>query len=239
MPDRKLSYDIDVHGLRTVRLRSLWVLDSSDEERMSATKIAKCLVEEHGISTSYQAVDASFKKRNGVVDKNKQGYKIMQKGRDELKKGASTPDTVIIVEPGKPFTAKTVSLASVFKRLSGTIRICDPYLDCSTLDVLFRHVPPGRTVRLLTQKVKDTPPGIIKRALADLKKEGFIVEVRVNKTGTLHDRYIMDKSNFWLSGNSLNNLGNKESFIVSLGSDIHQSMLSTFEGRWNKATPHS
>lgn len=40
----------------------------------------------------------------------------------------------------------------------------------------------------------------------------------------LHDRYIMDDSHFWFSDNSLNFLGNKESFIVSLGEDIRSSM---------------
>jgi hypothetical protein len=73
------------------------------------------------------------------------------------------------------------------------------------------------------------------RALQDLAKEGFSVEVRVYGSSTLHDRYIMDGTHFWLSGNSLNGLGSKESFIVSLGGDIHQAMSQTFEHRWKTA----
>ena len=43
---------------------------------------------------------------------------------------------------------------------------------------------------------------------------------------------IINSQTFWLSGNSLNHLGNKESFIVRLGEDLRQSMLAIFNSRW-------
>ena len=63
------------------------------------------------------------------------------------------------------------------------------------------------------------------------------VEVRVYKNSILHDRYIISDKNFWLCGNSLNYIGNKESFIVLLGDDIRQNMFSTYNCRWKIATP--
>ena len=88
---------------------------------------------------------------------------------------------------------------------------------------------------ILTQNLIDKPKGSFDRYLSEVKKEGFQIEVGVYSSSDLHDRYIMDNKTFWLSGNSFNRLGNKESFIVRLGKDVHQSMLTTFNNRWKVA----
>ena len=78
--------------------------------------------------------------------------------------------------------------------------------------------------------------GIFSRHLAELRKENYQIEVGVYSSSDLHDRYIMDEKSFWLSGNSLNHLGDKESFIVCLGEDVRQSMMTTFNNRWKVTT---
>lgn len=235
--DKKISNEIDPHSLENVRLKALWVLDNSEELNLTSSTIAKSLIS-LGIISSRQAVDASLLKKNGAVHKTKKGYCLMEKGRQELRSVISAKENqVIYIEPGKPFTAKSISISSVFQGLSTEVRICDPYIDPSTLDVIFRNLQKEIPIKILTQSVDDKPSGIISRILQDLKKEGFSVELRVNTAGILHDRYIMDRSLFWYSGNSLNGLGKKESLLISLGKDIQQNMSASFDSHWKKATP--
>lgn len=240
MAKKKVSDNIDVHALSPLRLQAFWILDQvGGDERMSATAIARHLVNDFGISTSYQAVDAALQRSGGGAHKSGGGYKLMEKGRLELGKSVEqrpNPGEVIFIESGKPFSAKGAALSSIFGQLSGQVSICDPYIDGHTLDAIFKHIDKSVSVRLLTQVVNDKPTGIISRALQDLQKEGYSVEVRVNSSGTLHDRYIMDASHFWSSGSSLNHLGNKESLIVSLGEDVHRAMMGNFESHWKSAS---
>lgn len=237
MTASKISDTLDIYTLSPLRMQVFWVLDQFPDERMTGTQIARHMIDDYDIKTSQQAVDAALKKNDGTTDKISTGYKLMEKGRKELKKvTTATTGSVVIIESGKPFSAKNSDVSSVFAQLSTEIRICDPYIDAHTLDVVFKNINKSIPVRILTQTVNDKPTGIVGRALYDLTKEGFLIEVRVYNNSVLHDRYIMDGTYFWLSGNSLNGLGSKESFMVSLGGDIHQAMSQTFEHRWKAAT---
>lgn len=233
---KKISDEIDPHALPTVRLKSLWVLDHFSGSPMATSSIVKELLK-LGISTSPQAVTYSLSKKNGAFHKGTSGYIIMGKGRNELMSARSTnDDKVIYIEAGKPFTGKAKAISSIFSKLSGEIKICDPYIDMRTLQVVFQNLDKSLPVKILTQTINDKPAGTISNTLKELRKEGYTVEVRVNHTGTLHDRYIMDRSVFWYSGNSLNGLGNKESLLISLGADVRQSMLALFDTHWKKAS---
>ena len=158
----------------------------------------------------------------------------MESGRKQLRE-ANGNGEVIAIEAGKPFSAKNIELKKVFSSLSGEIFIADPYLDIHTLDVIVKNVDTTMPVKILTQNLIDKPSGILGRHLAELRKEGYQIEVGVYGSSDLHDRYLMDSNSFWLSGNSLNHLGEKESFVVRLGEDIRQSMMATFNNRWKAA----
>lgn len=149
---------------------------------------------------------------------------------------ALVSNRVIVVESNKPFSTKNVILKELFARLTSPISICDPYIDVHTLDILYKNVDKSTSIRILTRNIADKPLGIFSRHLGDLRREGFQIEIGQYTQSELHDRYLMDDSSFWLSGNSLNHLGNKESFLVLLGEDIRANMFTVFSGRWTAAT---
>lgn len=235
----KISDEIDIHDLKSVLLKSLWAIDflnNFKKDRFSASEISKFLIEEKRINISRQAIQYCLTKNINLCNHNKFGFKIMKPGQDKLLE-LIDKNKVILIESGRPFTAKNISLKEVFCNSKGIIRICDPYVDTSTLDVIFNNINKNNVVHLLTSKINNKPFGVINRYLDDLKKEGYTLEVKIYNNSELHDRYFLDEKSFWLSGNSFNYLGNKESFIVKLEEDIRLMMLSTFNHRWKIAMP--
>lgn len=231
--DKQQLESIDIHSLPNVMTGAFWVmeyLNNGSSEYFGASKIAQYMVEELGISTSRQAVHAAL---NSAVSKRfchrkKDGFGLMKLGQDELLKQMQR-ERVILLEPGKPFAAG-MKVDSIFSSMRGSVKISDPYIDIKTLDVLYRSANIGIPIRVLTSQIKDE--STIRRELQKLHHEGMDIEIRKVTAGVLHDRYFIDDNNFWLSGNSLNNLGKKESFIVMLGADIRSSLNQTFNSRW-------
>lgn len=239
MGKKRVTDPLDVHNLRTPLMRALWAIDqmtNGDSDRFSASEISNYLVEKCRVPASRQAITETLRKAKTLCHKNLSGYKLMEDGRRSLASSESASDGIhtIMIEAGKPFTAKRVDLAKVFSGLKGTIRICDPYVDVRTLDLLFTHLASEMRVLILTSNIIDKPSGAFARYLNDLRAEGYQVEVGVYGRD-LHDRYIIDDTVFWHSGNSLNHLGNKESFITRLGDDVRQSMRALFDTRWKTA----
>lgn len=231
-----VNKNIDVHSLPNLSLKAYWVLDSlttSEKDRFSSADIANFLIEKIGINTSRQAVEYALKKESGACNKSKQGYKLMQKGKDAL----MNQNKVIFIDAGKPFAAKNFTIKEILGTGYKELSICDPYVDINTLDIVYRNFLKGIPIRIMTTNVIDKPSGSFQRQLADLNKEGYKVEVRTYKNSALHDRYIINDKHFWLCGNSLNYIGNKESFIVLLGDDIRQNMFATFNTRWKISLP--
>jgi hypothetical protein len=230
-----VSAKIDIHSLNELHLKAYWTLDqltTDTKDRFSAGEIANYLVEKIGIHTSRQAIEYALQKEKGACNKNKQGYKLMQQGRDAL----INKSKVIFIDAGKPFAAKNFTIKEIIGTKYKELAICDPYVDLNTLDIVYRNFLKGIPIRIMTTNVIDKPKGSFQRQLVDLNKEGYKVEVRIYNKSILHDRYIMSDINFWLCGNSLNHIGNKESFIVLLGDDIKQNMYATFNSRWKIST---
>lgn len=233
----KASDSLNVHLLDDLQLRAIWSLEqltSETQNRFSGADVANHLIEVCGISTSRQAIRYALEKEKSVVHKNKSGYKLMEPGRRKLDPLLHA-DKVVFIDANKPFSAKNIALKDIFAALEGETLICDPYINIGTLDILFKYSDKKNAIKILTKNISDKPTGTFIRHLAELRKEGYQVEVGVYSSSELHDRYIMDAQTFWLSGNSLSHLGNKESFIVRLGDDLHQSMQTTFKNRWKIA----
>lgn len=232
--DKKELEAIDVHSLPDVMSIALWVMEYlSDDSNVSfgASEIANYMIEKLGISTSRQAVHLALTKAvsKKFCHKTKTGFSLMKLGQEELIRQMQK-ERVTLIEPGKPFAAG-MKVESIFAGMKGTIKISDPYVDVKTLDVIYRSANIGLPIRILTVQVKDE--AAFKREVQKLHHEGMDIEVRKISSGILHDRYFIDDNNFWLSGNSLNSLGKKESFIVTLSSDMRNTVNSTFDSRWN------
>lgn len=69
------------------------------------------------------------------------------------------------------------------------------------------------------------------------REHGVELEVRKALAGVLHDRYAIDDSGMLMFGTSLNGLGLKQSFVVTLGEDLRSAALAAFEATWDTATP--
>jgi len=234
---QKLSAGIDPYTLKSTKAKALWALadlEDLDRDRVTSYRLAKHLVEKCGINISRQAVDSTLKNARNAVHKNKKGYKLMEEGKDELR-ALTQAGGVTIIEAGKPYTSKRHVLKSILSKMSGFLYVTDPYLDIDTLDAVFGGTEKGLSVRVITSKVAEKTQGEVARYLKDLWLEGYSVEIRKYKSSELHDRYLIDKNAIWISGNSLNHLGSKESFIIKLGDDIRQTMLEVFNRRWRSA----
>lgn len=236
LPKNELE-NFDVHLFPDIQSTSLWVIEYLSSEaidRFGSTEIAKYIVDNLGISTSKQAVQAALAKasKQKLCHKDNGGFKLMQSGQEELLK-QMRKGRVTLLEPGKPFSAG-VELGNIFSLMAGVARFSDPYVDDKTLDVIHKHFSETKlSIRILTSQIANEER--FKRDLEKMRVEGINIEVRRIDKGILHDRYFIDDKHFWLSGNSLNNLGKKESFIVMLTDGIRQSMLQTFNSRWQSA----
>ncbi|KKR46924.1 MAG: hypothetical protein UT90_C0014G0013 [Parcubacteria group bacterium GW2011_GWA1_40_21] len=234
----KISDTLDPHILSPIKLKAFWALDKMENEsndRYTAANVALFLVEKQDINISRQAIQSALKSDKTATHRSTKGYKLMENGRKQLR-DSNQKQEVVMIEAGKPFSAKNIILKDIFTKLKGEVLICDPYIDIHTLDVIFKNSDKKSFFKILTKNIIDKPSGTFTRHLIDLRSEGYKVETGVYSSSDLHDRYIMDDQTFWLSGNSLNHLGNKESFIVRLGEDIRQGMLATFNNRWKVAT---
>jgi hypothetical protein len=140
--------------------------------------------------------------------------------------------SVLFIDPTQAFKA-TLSLHDFLSKLRGSARVCDAYLDNTTLEHLYaldKAVP----VRLLTKNVKDS--GTLRRLAAAWKSEGRILEIRVDNSAPLHDRYIIDDASMVILGTSLNGFGKKQCFIIQAGPDMRAVLIPVFDGLWNSAT---
>ena len=93
--------------------RAFWVMDVIQKEfgidRLKPSHIADILTEKLDIATSQQAINIALKRaKRGTIHKSKDGFKLMEKGRRELHTLSLDKPTVIMIEPGKPFTSKTI-----------------------------------------------------------------------------------------------------------------------------------
>lgn len=227
----------ELKDLNLIACCALECLTTAQKDRFSSVEIAVFLVEKAHFDISRQAVDYALnaKKSRGFCNKNNRGWKLMVKGREELSK-AIGKKKIQLIAADHPFSAQN-SLKEILGDAYRNLSICDPYVDLNTLHIIFNNLKKNVEIRVLTAQVNDKPAGILSKQVNDINQEGFKVEIKIYKSSLLHDRYIIDDKHFWLSGNSLNYLGKKESFIVLLGEDIRQSMLAQFNSRWKGATP--
>jgi hypothetical protein len=230
---------------------ALWVLlaakDKLGIERLSADDISEVLVHSMEVSIKPRAIANAFNRSRGkkvhiITADSKIYYKIMKEGRDYLI--GSVEETLFLqlhyFEPGKPYKSKKVLREKVFPLLSGPLKIVDPYCGIRTLDL----VTEGNTqkIQLLTRleniSNKKKQEEFV-REIAEFKTEHPIVEIRNWTKSELHDRYIISESSLVILGQSIKDLGTKESFAVVFErqhfESIFDDLLSAFNRRWNGA----
>jgi hypothetical protein len=219
------------------RLRAFWVLRVGHElgiDVLTPTEIATVLRDVYSINLPRQRVEAILSRESGTVAKRKKnkkrGYQLMGIGSKELDKIGSA---VVFIEPSQAFT-KLREVHSILGSVTGELRVCDPYVEVRTLDML-AECQKADSIQLLTINV-NKPTGFKQAAKAFANEHKVPLEVRQAQPGVLHDRYLIHDDGMLLFGTSLNGLGLKQSFVVALGEDIRTSVLVAFEIDWQRAT---
>ena len=204
----------------------------SGQDWISAVALSTALRADHGVQVHWRTIDAELNgKRDLVARRKRQGrweYSILAAGSARI---AAAPETVAYVDPANALQA-TRKLHDVLAQLSGTVRICDAYLDNTTFEHL-EACPKTADVRLLTMNIKDSGP--LRRIVAAARTAGHKIEIKIVGNRVLHDRYVIDDTRMLILGTSLNGFGKKQSFVINAGDDIRATMEREFEAMWLKA----
>ena len=196
--------------------------------------ISQILRDEFGLIVHWKTLEAELKRAKSLVARRKRSnrfeYAIMAPGEQVLFVPRAE---ALVVDPSKALQA-TISLHALLGGLRGAVRICDPYVDYSTLQHL--DACNGATeIRLLTDKISDS--GRLRALAAAGATQNPRIEIRKVVGYRLHDRYIIDNTLMHLLGSSLNGFGKKQCFVVRMGQDIRGTMLTFFNNAWSTAKP--
>ena len=199
----------------------------------SDTDISADLMTPHGISIHWRSIRSTLLENPKLVSRRKRKgrweYQILKTG-EQLVLGNDSE--IIFVNPAAAVQA-TVSLHEFLKGLTGIVRICDPYIDYTTIEHL-DACKASTELPILTRNVKDT--GDLRRLIAASATQGRKLQIRVVNANVLHDRYIIDDAEMRILGTSLNGFAKKQCFIVQTGEDFRRSMLAVFDSHWSSAT---
>lgn len=220
------------------RLRAFWVLRVGQivgMDVMTPAEISTVLRDVYVIDLPRQRVEGILSRETGTVAKRKKAkkraYQLMGTGTKQLD---TIGTAVTFIEPTQAFS-KLREVQAILGTLTGGIRVCDPYVELRTLDML-AHCQKADSIELLTVNVKQ-PAGFKQAMKAFDTEHGIGLEVRTLPPGVLHDRFLIHDGGMLTFGTSLNGLGLKQSFVVALGEDIRASVTATFDTDWQRATP--
>jgi hypothetical protein len=220
------------------RLRAFWVLRVGQIvglDVMTPAEVATVLRDVYSIDVPRQRVEGILSRESGTVAKRKKNrknaYQLMGAGSKQLD---TIGTAVTFIEPTRAFT-KLREVHAILGSVTGELRVCDPYVEMRTLDML-AQCEKADAIQLLTVNVKQ-PAGFKQAMKAFGTEHGIALDVRTLPPGVLHDRFLIHDDGMLMFGTSLNGLGLKQSFVVALGEDIRASVLATFYADWQRAAP--
>ena len=227
----------------------LWCLYISknkfSEDYLKAEEIGNTLQDYLGIPIKMIEIIRAFARAGNkiIVRKTDKSYRITWPGEEYLKSlKIENPLRIVYLAPDKPITAEN-SLDNLIKSIKkGNLLIADPYYGLKTLKTLCEFAEHHNGVHFLTAQLGGGEKvSIVNNFLKDIKKEyKDKVEIRIySHKNELHDRYILGKDIFFIIGQGLKDLGNKESLIIGVenkyGKDIRKILEKTFYERWDKS----
>lgn len=205
----------------------------SDQSWYSAVEVSRALRDRHGVRIHWRTIDALLGRNCECVDRRKRQrrweYILLAEGEARVR---STSQQILLVDPEEAIQA-VVGLHDLLSSLKGTVHICDPYLDATTLEHL-EACPKAQPVHFLTSNIRDS--GKLRRLVGAAASSGYLLEIRSSSTKDLHDRYIIDDGGMVILGTSLNGFGKKQCFVIRAGKDMRGAMLKEFGRRWNVAS---
>jgi len=227
----------DINALADERLRSLWVLYAAKEQLarpwLTAAEISLVLRDVYGIDVSRQRVQGILGAERGTVARKttngRRFFQIMRIGIGEVTAARS----VIFIDPDNALS-RLREVQDMFGDLRGSIRICDPYVSSATIDML-THLDKASDIRLLTMNIREKEQPRVRRDMKAFGAEHKMpLEIRIGPAGQLHDRYVIHRNGMMIVGTSLNSIGLKQSFVVTVGEDIRVIVTNAFDDAWSK-----
>ena len=218
------------------RHKVLWVMRLGQNvgiEVMSPAEISVVLRDVYGYAIPRQRIEGMLAAEKATVARRTRGgrrvYQLMKPGAEELEGARSA---VIFVEPSSGYSGLRETHA-LLAGMAGEVRVCDPYADLKTLDML-AECTTATTIRLLTENIKNKA-GFKQAVKAFAVEHRTPLDVRVASPKLLHDRYAIHDDGMVLLGTSLNGLGLKQSFVIAMGPDIRATVLGFFEMTWQQS----
>lgn len=156
---------------------------------------------------------------------------------DAIQASESHGPLVFFVESGKPHTAHQ-EVASLFGRLRGEVRACDPYYGSGTLSRLHEMRRCDRLL-FLTKTPDSHERTFLDKRLQEYRLEHPGVEFRRYRGAELHDRFVLTGNELILLGHGLKDIGTKDSFVVridrQLAGDLIDCVRASFDEKWHNA----
>ena len=234
----------DVKSPLILGLATLSLAESKAHRSYMSTEHIVAALEAAGVAIKQTQIGNAFSRAGNRISRkvidSETHYRIMTSGQREIKGLFESPGEISVsyIEGGKPRTARKL-LADMLSSLSGEIKVCDPYYGVRTLDAL-EMIPANCSVKFLTAQTTEKPIKL-SGAISDFKKERTQTEIRIfPDPKSLHDRYILSSDLLLILGHGIKDIGNKESFVVSISSDyagdLLESLKKTFNDRWATST---
>jgi hypothetical protein len=211
-----------------------WVLligrDRAEQARMTAHEIGMVLQDVYGVMVPRQRITGLLDRERRTIARRRRGrqteYQLMDEGAQIVLRAG--PD-VVFIQPEQALSGiRTVE--SMLQSLAGEVKVCDPWIDGRTLDLLGVAVN-ATALRLMTTNI--TKPAPFARDLKAFRQQHAVpIEVRIASQKVLHDRYVIDQGGMLILGTSLNNIGAKQTFVVSTGEDVRSMASAAFDRIW-------
>jgi hypothetical protein len=210
------------------------VAQSPGGDYLTPSEISDILADCCGIAIPRQRVSSILEQAGAAVARRRTGkrnrYKIMKRGLDAFAAGSAGP---LLVDPQNALT-HIRSIEAIFGGLRGVVRVCDPYVDNRTLDVMSCCISADE-VRILSVNVQRE--SALRRDLAAFRQEHSVpIVIRIAPPGKHHDRYVIADQTALQFGASLNGIARKQSFIVPLGTNMRDLLIKAFDADWATST---
>ena len=242
----------DFYSLPGLLEQGLWILFVAKEKlgvkRLSRREIVELAREAKEVNIDDQSLLQAFRRAGNMLhtthgEDKITYYEIMKSGKDHLlSEERAESVSVFYFEPGEKFSSKRVLSQDIIRGLKGRLKVVDPYLGVRTLDIM-KEVA-NRPVNFLTRienLKKDADREAFLRELRDFTGEHTKIEFRSYPHEDMHDRYIISETSLVLLGQSMKDLGGKESFAIVLGVEasrnVSSALTEAFDRRWRASKP--
>jgi len=228
-------------------LWALWVLQDKfgfHNQHFTSAILEQVLLRK-GVVFYEKEIEKSFTRAGRNVHKTpdvtgKLAFMISGKGKEHLKKIGGVNNVEIIFVEGQKHRTAYKQFGELIQKTRGKIMLVDKFYSRESLDTLEQFGKTRKVEFLTAEMSRNENKNKFNKDLKRFKKEFKNIKIRLFSKGyELHDRYIITSDALILLGRGIQELGEKESFVVALkdkvGKDIKDTLKTKFIERWNKS----